>query len=150
MKEISAGGVVCRKRNGQIQVLLIEDRYGRWTLPKGKKEAGESDEQTALREIEEETGIIGKIIEKLYTAHYEYIHRDAGKVRKEVIYFLVEAIEGRETPQLSEIRGLNWCSMEEALRLQKEKGYDTNDPVFERAFHLLKKNIYHWDDKNEG
>ena len=59
MKEISAGGVVFRKVDGELQIQLIQDRYGKISLPKGKMEPGETIEQTALREIVEETGIEG-------------------------------------------------------------------------------------------
>src|SRR5690606_19580309 len=54
MKEISAGGVVYRRtKSGAIEVQLIQDRYGRTSLPKGKMEPGETVEETALREIVE-------------------------------------------------------------------------------------------------
>jgi len=59
VKEISAGGVVYRKEGDRLELLMIEDRYGKWTLPKGKQEAGEEVEETALREIREETGLRG-------------------------------------------------------------------------------------------
>ena len=51
MKEISAGGVVFRRVDGALQIQLIQDRYGKISLPKGKMEPGETVEQTALREI---------------------------------------------------------------------------------------------------
>ena len=59
--QISAGGVVYRHHEGALQIQLILDRYGKTSLPKGKMEAGETVEQTALREICEETGIVGSI-----------------------------------------------------------------------------------------
>ncbi|GIQ69702.1 hypothetical protein XYCOK13_25260 [Xylanibacillus composti] len=93
-KEISAGGVVYKKENGKVLVQLIRDRFGRVTLAKGKMEAGESIEQTALREIEEETGTVGKIIEPLDTTVYLYRHAEKGEVQKVVHYFLIEAVGG--------------------------------------------------------
>ena len=56
MVEISAGGLVYRMEKDELQVQMIQDRYGKITLPKGKMEAGETIEETALREILEETG----------------------------------------------------------------------------------------------
>lgn len=59
--KFSAGGVVYRYHAGALQIQLILDRYGKHSLPKGKMEAGETIEETALREIREETGIVGSI-----------------------------------------------------------------------------------------
>ncbi len=137
LKEVSAGGVVFRQREGRTEILLIEDRYSRWTLPKGKREKGETNEATALREIREETGISGRILRPLTTVHYRYFHPDFGDVEKEVHYYLVEATDETLNPALSEIRGARWFSPEEAWqRLQKE-GYDNNCAVIEAAFRHL-------------
>ncbi|MFC4076746.1 NUDIX hydrolase [Salinithrix halophila] len=137
VKEISAGGVVYRRENSQVKILLIEDRYSRWTLPKGKKEPGETDQETALREIEEETGIRGRIQKRLETIRYRYFHPNHGDISKEVHYFLVEAGAGSVTPQLSEITGAAWFSPEEAWRKQQEEGYDNNDGVLGQAYQHL-------------
>jgi 8-oxo-dGTP pyrophosphatase MutT (NUDIX family) len=137
MKEISAGGVVYRKHQGNIQLLLISDRFGYETLPKGKQEPGETIEQTALREIEEETGIVGKIISPLHVSTYQYQHEQLGMVQKEVTYFLVEAVKGEETPQLSEIHGVRWLDPQTAWQLQWEHGYENNRIVFAKAFQAL-------------
>lgn len=137
MKEISAGGVVYRKRDGKVEILLIQDRYGRWTLPKGKREAGETDEENALREIKEETNIGGKIMEHLHTIHYQYHHPQNGQIDKEVHYFLVEALTEEEAPQLEEINRVAWYDHVTAYRLQKERGYENNDLIFDLAYQKL-------------
>ncbi|CAM2832301.1 NUDIX domain-containing protein [Paenibacillus sediminis] len=137
MKEISAGGVVYRKHNGKIEIQLITDRYGKISLAKGKMEAGETVEQTALREISEETGMIGRIIEPVEVIAYTYEHPVHGSVNKEVHYFLVEAESGELKPQIEEIRGVNWYSPEEAWAKQTRSGYDNNDAVLRKALHLL-------------
>lgn len=62
MKEISAGGVVYRRTGERIELLIIEDRYMKISLPKGKQEAGETMEETALREV------IGVLIGTIMTA----------------------------------------------------------------------------------
>ncbi|MBT9253898.1 MAG: NUDIX domain-containing protein, partial [Brockia lithotrophica] len=59
--EVSAGGIVYRRGARGPEILVIEDRFGRIAYPKGHLEAGETPEQAALREVEEETGIRGTI-----------------------------------------------------------------------------------------
>jgi 8-oxo-dGTP pyrophosphatase MutT (NUDIX family) len=137
VKEISAGGVVYRRNGDALELLMIEDRYSKWTLAKGKKEPGETDEETALREIEEETGVRGRIIAKLETVHYRYFHPKHGDVDKEVHYYLVEARSDDVTPQLSEITKAVWLPVNKAWQLQKEEGYDNNRSVILKALNQL-------------
>lgn len=137
MKEISAGGVVYRKNGNQTELLLIEDRYMKASLPKGKQESGETIEETALREIEEETGIIGKVVFPLETIYYNYYHPELGAIEKEVHYFLVEALSGTLTPQMEEINQVSWLSWDELWKKQKTAGYDNNISVLKKASDLL-------------
>lgn len=134
MKEISAGGVVYQKQNEEWQFLMIVDRYGKVTLAKGKQEPGETIEETALREIAEETGIGGKLVEHLETIHYDYHHPETKEiVNKEVHYYLVEAYSTEITVQVEEINEVRWCTLAEAWQLQQEKGYRNNDSVLKHA-----------------
>ncbi|MFD2612725.1 NUDIX hydrolase [Paenibacillus gansuensis] len=137
MKEISAGGVVYRDIDGRREIQLIQDRYGKVSLAKGKMEPGETVEQTALREILEETGIIGEIREPLYVIQYQYQSAVHGTVDKEVHYYLVEAVDGSLQPQVEEIRGVEWFEPMTAWMRQKEHGYDNNDQVLHIALHKL-------------
>ncbi|WP_028561673.1 NUDIX hydrolase [Paenibacillus pinihumi] len=137
MLEISAGGVVFQRLNNELQVQLIQDRYGKISLPKGKMEAGETIEETALREIAEETGLIGKIIAPIDQIKYRYHHDTKGAVDKEVHYYLVEAVGGELHAQIEEIRGVEWFSPEEAWRRQTQSGYDNNDRILSGALKLL-------------
>lgn len=138
MKEISAGGVVFRRTEDNVlQIQLIQDRYGKVSLPKGKMEPGETVEETALREIVEETGMIGTIISPIDQIKYQYKHESKGIVDKEVHYYLVEAIGGTLQPQVEEIRGVDWFSPEEAWRKQRTSGYDNNDRIVAGALRLL-------------
>lgn len=136
-KEISAGGVVYRQRDGQLEIQLIEDRFGRMTLAKGKMEPGETIEQTALREIQEETGITGQLSEPLQVISYVYEHAQLGTVQKEVHYYLVEAGEGLLQAQVEEITGVAWYEPSTAWRLQLDAGYDNNDDVLRLALEKL-------------
>ncbi len=137
MKEISAGGVVYRYREDELEIQLIQDRYGKISLPKGKMEPGETVEQTALREIMEETGIIGRIVSLIEVIKYTYVHQVHGDVKKEVHYYLVEAVGGELQAQVEEIRGVEWCAPDEALHLQRTKGYANNTKVVEQALAQL-------------
>lgn len=139
MKEISAGGVVYRRGSEGFELLMIEDRFGHWTLPKGKQEAGETEEETALREILEETGITGRIVEHIQTISYQYTHAECGLVDKTVHYYLVRAEAGMETPQLEEINKVAWLSPSEALEKQARLGYDNNDEVMRLALAKLER-----------
>lgn len=130
MKIESAGGVVFRKHKKEVEVLLIQDRFGYWTFPKGKKEPGETDEQTALREILEETQVSGKIIKRLPSTLYHYPNEAGQDMQKIVTYFLVEYLDGAENPQEEEISHTKWFSVEAAEKLLSEKGYPNNQPVF--------------------
>lgn len=134
MQVISAGGVVYRENGGRLEIQLIRDRFGRMTLAKGKLEAGETVEQAALREIEEETGTVGRIQDKLTVIRYEdKVHG----TDKEVHYFLVEAEGGTDRVQVEEIDGLGWYTPEEAWALQVSSGYGNNGEVLKKAFALL-------------
>ncbi|PZD93952.1 NTP pyrophosphohydrolase [Paenibacillus sambharensis] len=137
MKEISAGGVVYRKVGGRLQIQLIQDRYGKISLPKGKMEPGETVEETALREIAEETGLKGRIVAPVDQIKYKYHNETKGMVNKEVHYYLVEAVGGKLQAQVEEIRGVDWFTPEEAWRRQKQSGYDNNDRILAGALKLL-------------
>ncbi|MBO8171409.1 MAG: NUDIX hydrolase [Bacillaceae bacterium] len=137
MKEISAGGVVYKREGDNLKIMIIEDRYMKASLPKGKVEKGETLMETALREIKEETGITGKIVEPLEVIHYRYYHPEHGQIDKEVHYFLVEALSGELTAQLEEINSVAWFSPREAWKKLKT-GYENNYSVTRKAFKLLK------------
>lgn len=140
-KEISAGGVVYRKEDGMLQIQLITDRYGKISLAKGKMEPGETIEQTALREILEETGLNGRIIQHVDMIAYTYQHPEYGEVDKEVHYYLVESLGGDLQPQIEEIKGVAWYQPEEAWRLQRQGGYDNNDVILSKALSMLGINV---------
>ncbi|RXT14817.1 NUDIX hydrolase [Ammoniphilus sp. CFH 90114] len=137
LKEISAGGVVFRRRGEQLDLLIIEDRYMKISLPKGKQEPGETMEQTALREVKEETGIDGRVVEPLEVIYYQYYHPQIGPINKEVHYYLVEALGGELTPQIEEINKVTWMEPDRAWAVQMSSGYENNHSVMDKAFTLL-------------
>lgn len=137
MKEISAGGVVYFKDDEGIKILMIEDKSNRWTLPKGKNEEGETYKETAIREIREETGIIGEIVTSLDNVYYEYYHPIYNKVEKEVYFYLVKATSKEINVQLSEINSAQWLNLDEAWHNQLHYGYDNNHNVIKKALEEL-------------
>src|SRR5690606_29412790 len=120
-----------------LQIQLIQDRYGKVSLPKGKMESGETVEETALREIREETGLIGAIVAPIDQIKYQYKHSEFGIVNKEVHYYLVKAIGGSLQAQIEEIRGVDWFEPLEAWQRQRQSGYENNHRIVEGALKLL-------------
>lgn len=137
MNEKAAGGVVYRRTEDGIWVLLIRDRFGKIALPKGKEEPGETPEQTAVREIAEETGIAARIEALLEETHYDYVKDDGTRVDKTVRFYLLAATGGRLRAQREEIGDARWVTPAEAVRLQREHGYPTNDGVLRKALARL-------------
>ncbi|WP_379135139.1 NUDIX hydrolase [Paenibacillus sp. sgz500958] len=136
-KEISAGGVVYRPGSRGLEIQLIVDRYGKISLPKGKMEAGETVEQTALREIREETGIIGETRALLDIIKYTYQHHLHGKVDKEVHYYLVEAVGGVTKAQIEEITAVEWHEPAAAWDRAAHKAYANNVAILRKAMTAL-------------
>jgi 8-oxo-dGTP pyrophosphatase MutT (NUDIX family) len=104
-----AGGVVIRRRDGSVQVLLItaKRRPKQWIIPKGHIEDGETAPAAAVREAEEEAGVRGQVIGYLGRFSFPY-----GKRRVVVRCYLIRA-RGRASAR--EGRKHRWCSFDEAL-----------------------------------
>jgi len=109
----AAGGVVTRFGEAGLEVLLVHrQRYGDWSLPKGKALRGERDETCALREVEEETGLRCELGEELATTRYHDIRGRAKRVR----YWLMKPIAG-DLEFRNEVDDGRWLSVEEAASL---------------------------------
>ena len=110
--EKSCGAVVLRKNQGRLQVLLIKHiNGGHWAFPKGHVERGETEEQTALREIKEETGIT-VMLDTNYRKTVTYSPKK--DVVKDVVYFVALAKDGQRTAQKSEISRIRWTDADRA------------------------------------
>ena len=108
----AAGGVVVREMDEGSEVLVVHrPRYDDWTFPKGKAEPGESDEDCALREVEEETGLRCELDRELPDTSYV----DAHGRQKRVRYWLMRPVAG-ELRFLHEVDGAEWLSPEDAAR----------------------------------
>ncbi|NTW98206.1 MAG: NUDIX hydrolase [Oscillochloris sp.] len=112
----AAGGVVvCDGPDGGPLLLLIRDKYGVWTLPKGHLEPGEDEATAAAREIAEETGIICELGDLLHRMVYPVFKRGVWR-DKQVAYFLARAEHVPPAPRLDEgITDACWLTPGEAL-----------------------------------
>jgi len=135
-REFSAGGIVIKKRGGNLQVLLIKDSYGHWTWPKGKIEEGESTAEAAIRELGEETGLraveVLKQIDKT-----EYFYRLKGRLIFKTVYIYLFRLlkEEKLTIQTAEIQDGSWFSTEEAM---ERVGYKGSKKILKKAIEAFK------------
>lgn len=124
VREYTAGGVVYRHKDGTTQILMIQDKLGRWSIPKGHVEEGESLEQTAEREIGEETGLTQlRVIEKLDKLHFFY-RKDGKLIFMTTFVFLIEALGDTDAviPESSEgIADAKWFDADKAVELIEYK-----------------------------
>lgn len=119
--EISAGGVIFRRRQGQAQVCLIATQGGTaWQLPKGLIEKGEAAEDAAAREVSEETGLQGELLRRLDRIEYWYVADytpERERVHKLVYFFLFRYTGGSTRDHDREVDDARWVSVDEARRL---------------------------------
>ncbi len=109
MSEVcAAGGLIVR---GGALLLVHRPQYGDWTIPKGKLDPGESWEEAALREVEEETGLACELGEEVGRTFY----RDSLGRDKEVRYFRMES--GGEPVAQNEVDEVRWVPLSEAREL---------------------------------
>lgn len=134
---VSAGGLVIRVENGRPELVLGRRRRERdgyvWSLPKGTPEEGETREETAIREVREETGLEVRIL-SYYDAVYYAFSRAGERIEKTVHYFLMEAIGGSFDNFDHEFEELRWVPMHEAIALLDFK---TESALVERAYARL-------------
>ena len=111
-REKSCGALVIRRNGEGYDLVLIRHRFGgHWSFPKGHVEAGESERQTALREVREETGLTIRLLGD-FRESVEYFPRQG--VKKQVVYFLGAAQGDRLVRQEEEISELCWVPITEA------------------------------------
>jgi 8-oxo-dGTP pyrophosphatase MutT (NUDIX family) len=113
----SAGGVVYRSVAGRAQIVLGHRREPRlWALPKGTPHAGETLEETALREVHEETGLKLVIEAPIRSVSYVFV-RGRTRFHKTVHFFLMRPIGGDVSQHDREFDEVRWLDLDEALEL---------------------------------
>lgn len=115
LHEKSCGAVIFRRHSGNIEYLLIKNKKGgNWGFPKGHVESGESEADTARREVFEETGLNIDIIDG-FRVSSDY--RPRGKIFKQVIFFLAEMpYDGRISVQQTEVDRTMWADYSLAMK----------------------------------
>lgn len=111
--EKSCGAIVYRRRESRYQLLLIKHRFsGHWSFPKGHVEDGERENETALREVKEETGLEIEL-RPGFRESVEYC--PSPDVKKQVVYFLGIQRGGVLQRQESEVSDISWIDLDRAL-----------------------------------
>ncbi len=117
LRENTAGGVIFRRNsNNEVEILMIQDAKDRWTIPKGHIEEGEKPDETAKREIEEETGLKDiKIHRWLGKVNFQY-RRQQSLVLIAMQVYLVEALKNTDKVIKEDwMNDIKWFPAMEAL-----------------------------------
>jgi 8-oxo-dGTP pyrophosphatase MutT (NUDIX family) len=139
MKTVSAaGGIIVKHTDSGWKILIIKDKYGKWTFPKGHIENGERPDNTAQREINEETGL-SHLIYLRALSQIEYLYtQNSETIKKTVQYYLYE-FSGSEPVVCQQTEGItafDWVSQTEII---DRIGYpDTNIPLLTQVDQILK------------
>jgi 8-oxo-dGTP pyrophosphatase MutT (NUDIX family) len=131
MTEESAGGLVVRNQ----EVLMIRDRFGRWTFPKGHLEPGETARQAAVREVLEETGVRASVGARLGRVAYTLASGNS----KEITFYVMRFEGGELAPLHSEISEARWFTFEEAQEQLRAYGYPGYRVMLRRARELSER-----------
>ena len=154
---VSAGGVVYRQREGRLETVLCghwitsnTDRSGagdgevptkdvRWSLAKGTPDAGETMEETALREVREETGLEVEMEEPISSITYWFADREnAVRYHKTVHFYLMAPVGGDTSQHDPEFDVVQWFPMDEALKILI---YPNETAVMQQANELISQRI---------
>lgn len=134
--EKSCGAIVYRKFHGNTEILLIKHvNSGHWSFPKGHVEEGETEEETALREVKEETGIDILVDTSFRETVQYYPRKDTQKI---VVYFLGKARNYDFVPQEEEIAAIKWVEIGNAATMLT---YENDKTIVAKAKVEIKNKI---------
>ncbi|MBI2195553.1 MAG: NUDIX domain-containing protein [Candidatus Levybacteria bacterium] len=138
--EFSAGGIVFKRKakseklKEDLLILVAQhSQHHGWVFPKGLIDKGEGKEETALREVEEETGIKAKILKPLSSTEFWYVLKGE-KIKKTVYYFLMEATGGNIEKHDKEMENVEWLPQEE---VEERLTYKSEKEVWEQARKMI-------------
>lgn len=140
--EFSAGGIVYKKANNEIKILVSQhSQHHGWVFPKGligDKHKGEKKEVTAVREVKEETGIDAEIVRELEPVSYWYVFKGE-KIKKTVYYYLMKFLGGDFKDRDFEMENVEWLPVEE---VEDRLTYKSDKKVWHKAKQELLENSY--------
>lgn len=143
-REYSAGGVVYRKDGDETLWLVIQPEgdehwsHDRWQFPKGMIEPGEKATQTALREVEEETGVIASLQEKIDSIRIFFYDEEKNRIFKTITFYLMEySKEGKRVEDGEKMGQIVWLKEEDAL---SKLTYKTEKEMLIKARAILDAN----------
>ncbi len=137
-REISAGCVIFRRGPAGPEVALIRPtNRNTWALPKGLLDKGEPPETAASREAQEETGLEGKILQKIDTIKYSYTatwENPPVRVFKIVTFYLMEQTGGDVSRHDWEVETVEWFPIDDAIR---NVSYSSEKAILRKAREML-------------
>jgi 8-oxo-dGTP pyrophosphatase MutT (NUDIX family) len=121
--EFSAGGLCVRAIDGRDHVAAIRVKNGTvLALPKGGLEDGEEPADAARREVREEAGVVGEVVQKLGDVEYWYVRQNGTRVFKNVAFYLLSYLSGSVEDHDHEVDSAEWVPLEDAEALLQYKG----------------------------
>ncbi|MFL5480436.1 MAG: NUDIX hydrolase, partial [Gemmatimonadaceae bacterium] len=136
--QVSAGGVVFRRHNEQVEVVIISvGSERRWQLPKGLVDKGEKPEITAVREAREEGGVVSELVEHIETIEYWYAGIENGirvRFHKRVHFYLLRYVSGDTKDHDWEVNEARWVPIEDAAG---QLAFDNEKRVMAQARVLI-------------
>lgn len=133
--ETSAGGLVVEQETMRAVIIGRRNTRGRllWSLPKGHLEEGESPTEAAIREVREETGLVGEIVGELGVIDF-WFQQERTTIHKTVHHFLILAREGELTAQEGEVDEIAWVALDQVA---KRLTHDDERQLIAKAKSLL-------------
>jgi 8-oxo-dGTP pyrophosphatase MutT (NUDIX family) len=139
LNEKSCGAVVYAKMNSEVKFLLLRYEAGHWDFVKGNVELGETEQETVVRELQEETGIADATFVEGFREKISYFYKRQGSmVYKEVIFFLMETNQTKVKLSFEHI-GFDWLTYEQAM--EKLTFKNARDVLLKSREFLSKKGV---------
>ncbi|MBC7328056.1 NUDIX hydrolase [bacterium] len=139
-RAVSSGGIVFKKEDGECSVVLVGvERKGKlvWALPKGLVEKGERPEETAIREVREEAGVEGELVDKIGDISYWYVDKEEGvRYHKTVHFYLLKYLNGSPENHDWEIKEARWFPINDAINVLE---YPTEKKMLLKAKEMISK-----------
>lgn len=129
--EKSCGALIFRKNNDQLETIIIQMISGHWSYPKGHMEKGETETETAVREIKEETNL-DVTLDTRFREITSYSPKP--NVIKDVIFFIAYAKNNNVIVQETEVQAYQWLKVEDALSIVT---YDEDKKILRKAIKYL-------------